>query len=158
MTSGLRALLLLLVLSGPALAHRLNVEARVEGGRVRVEVYFSDGTAPEGAEVVATREGAEVARGATDATGRWSFAPAAAGRYAIAVTEPGLHRGRVDVDVGPGELAAPAAAATALAATSTNTRVATDDWRGTLGGLAAIAVLALGLAWWQRRAGRRAAT
>lgn len=163
MSPALRALLLVLALAGTARAHRLNVEGRVEAGRVRVEVYFSDGTTPEGAEVVAVREGVEVARGTTDATGRFSFAPPAAGWYAISVVEPGLHRGRVDVEVVPGALAPdPAVVGTAPtssappapvgSATPARTRGASDDWRGTLAGLLAIGALALGLAWWQRRA------
>ena len=41
------------------------------------------------------REGAEVARGETDAAGTWTFAAPRARRYEVAVTEPGLHRGRV---------------------------------------------------------------
>ncbi len=51
---------LVAALAAPARAHRLNVEARVEAGRVRVEVYFSDGATPAGAEVVVTRDGVEV--------------------------------------------------------------------------------------------------
>lgn len=162
MSPALRALLLLLALAGTARAHRLNVEGRVEAGRVRVEVYFSDGTMPEGAEVVAVREGVEVARGATDATGRFSFAPPAAGRYAISVVEPGLHRGRVDVEVGVADLAAPtssaarAAPVTSSAPDAANLRTGGDDWVRTLAGLATIGALALGLAWWQRRTGMRA--
>lgn len=154
MSAALRVLLLGLALAGTAWAHRLHVEARLEAGRVRVEVYFSDGTAPAGAEVVATREGAEVARGATDGAGVFTFVPPVAGRYAIAVVEPGLHRGRVEVEVAPADLAAPAAVATASVATAATTgpaRGGGDDWKGTLAGLAAIAALALGLAWWQRR-------
>jgi nickel transport protein len=162
-TPALRALLLLLALAGTARAHRLNVEGRVEAGRVRVEVYFSDGTTPEGAEVVAVREGVEVARGATDAAGRFSFAPPAAGRYAITVVEPGLHRGRVDVEVAPADLAPATSAATAATPTSSaadagHPRAGSDDWAGTLAGLVAIGALALGLTWWQRRAGMRATT
>lgn len=169
MSPALRALLLLLLLAGPVRAHRLTVEGLVEDGRVRVEVYFSDGTTPEGAEVVAVREGVEVARGVTDAAGRFSFVPPAAGRYAISVVEPGLHRGRVDVEVEPAQLAsspaAPAATSTGAVASSASPGAApagatdprgADGWRGTLAGLVAIGALALGLAWWQRRASARA--
>lgn len=156
------ALCAVVALAAPARAHRLNVEARVEGGRVRVEVYFSDGTAPAGAQVVATRDGVEVARGLTDAAGGWTFAPPLAGRYEVAVTEPGLHRGRVEVEVRAAELAAsqPAtgAAATGAAATASATappasgrRPGGVDWPGVLLGLAIIALLGLGLTVWQRR-------
>ncbi len=159
---------LLVTLAGPARAHRLNVEARVEAGRVRVDVYFSDGTAPAGAEVVvATPGGAEVARGATDASGRWSFVPPAPGRYEVSVTEPGLHRGRAVVVVAPadvgraGDVAGPTSADVAAPASQTEAATPpprsgwTDrggvDWTRTLAGLLVIAALAAGLAAWQRR-------
>lgn len=159
--------------AAPARAHRLNVEARLEAGRAVVEVYFGDGTRPEGAEVVVTRDGVEVARGRTDATGRFWFAPAAPGRHAIAVTEPGLHRGQAALDVAPGDLvaavttrAADAEAKSGLgetAASSSRTagaargadaepkRVLTVEWRGLLAGLLVIGGLAAGLAALQRR-------
>lgn len=150
--TSLRPALLLLTLAGTAWAHRLNVEATVEPGRVTILVYFSDGTAPEGAEVVASRDGVEVARGRTDATGSFSFA--AAGRLRIQVTEPGLHRGQLEVEV-PAAAVATIAAPTSATPAPVTTRVDPPrggvDWLGSAGGLALIAALALGLAWWQRR-------
>lgn len=154
---------LVAALAAPARAHRLNVEARVEAGRVRVEVYFSDGATPAGAEVVVTRDGVEVARGATDAAGAWSFAPPGAGRYVVAVTEPGLHRGAAEVVVGQADLAAPAPLASATRPASserpTSSAPASEppaprggvDWAGTAAGVLLILVLAAGLSAWQRR-------
>ena len=158
--SALRAALLVLTLAGPAWAHRLNVEATLEAGRVTVLVYFSDGATPEGAEVVASRDGVEVARGRTDARGTWSFAPTAAGKHLLEVTEPGLHRGKVEVEVPALAPVAAPSSATPVPATSA-IRVEPPpggvDWVGSAAGLAVIAALALGLAWWQRpsRAGPR---
>ncbi|MCO5166384.1 MAG: hypothetical protein M9894_08470 [Planctomycetes bacterium] len=144
------AALALLALAGPARAHRLNVEARLEAGRVVVEVYFSDGTVPVGAEVVASREGVEVARGRTDAAGLWTFAPPGAGRYALAVTEPGLHRGRAAVDVRAADLPAVEAGPPAPEAAPPPTRRDGTDWVGLAAGLAIITLLALGLGRLQR--------
>lgn len=152
------ALAALLVLAGPALAHRLNVEARWEAGRVVVEVYFSDGTTPAGAEVIASRDGVEVARGRTDAAGLWTFAPPGAGRYALAVTEPGLHRGRAVVDVPPtgAPTGAPTVTPTGPATGAPPPPAAAPperdgtDWAGLALGLAIIAALGLGLGLLQR--------
>lgn len=144
------ALVALLALAGPALAHRLNVEARWEAGRVVVEVYFSDGTTPAGAEVIASRDGVEVARGRTDAAGQWTFTPPGAGRYALAVTEPGLHRGRAVVEVpAPGPATAAPTPNAPAAAAAPPEREGTD-WVGLALGLAIIAALGLGLGLLQR--------
>lgn len=166
------ALLALLALAAPARAHRLNVEARVEGPQVRVEVYFSDGTTPAGAQVTVTLEGVEVARGETDAAGRWAFKAPRAGRYEVAVTEPGLHRARVEVVVREADVAVvESASASATAPTSASPTEPTSaseaaptsaseaarperggvDWARTLVGLVVIAALAAGLGAWQRR-------
>ncbi|MBX3468366.1 MAG: hypothetical protein KF878_15955 [Planctomycetes bacterium] len=143
------ALAALLALAGPALAHRLNVAARWEAGRVVVEVYFSDGTTPAGAEVIASHDGVEVARGRTDAAGLWTFTPPGAGRYALAVTEPGLHRGRAVVEV-PATVPATAPTDAAPAAAAAPPEREGTDWVGLALGLAIIAALGLGLGLLQR--------
>lgn len=104
------AALLLLCLPAPALAHRLHAEVRQQGDEVLLEVYFSDGTTPEGAQVTVERAGVTVASGATDAAGTWRFRPPGPGSYRLSVTEPGLHRASltftiagVDPDVTPTE-------------------------------------------------------
>lgn len=156
----LLALGVVLAVAGPARAHRLNVEARVEGGRVRVDVYFSDGTAPAGADVVVTRDGEEVARGQTDAAGAFWFAPPAAGRYGVAVTEPGLHRGQVEVLVADADLdvdlaeVAPLASVAAPGTASAGAPPAErsgGEWGRALVGVLVIVILAAGLGAWQRR-------
>ena len=63
----LGALVLALLAVAPAEAHRLQAEASVSPeGEVVLELFFSDGVTPEGAEVVVTQDGAEVARGLTE--------------------------------------------------------------------------------------------
>lgn len=108
--SRLLAALLLVCLPAPALAHRLHAEVRQKGEDVLLEVYFSDGTTPAGAQVTVERAGQAVASGTTDAAGAWRFRPPGPGTYRLSVTEPGLHRATLlftvagaDPDVTPTE-------------------------------------------------------
>jgi len=66
----LLTLLLGLLLSGPALAHKVNLFAYVEGGRIYTESYFPDGK-PVKQGTVEIRDSAEnlLASGTTDAEG-----------------------------------------------------------------------------------------
>lgn len=164
------ALALLLALPAGARAHRLHAEARLDQGQVLLEVYFSDGTPAAGAEVTLRRvapeagsEGAEqvLARGQTDAGGRFRWSPPAPGTYELEVVEPGLHRARVEVTVAPGALSAraredpaadpahptsgaPAAVASAGAGSPTAGAAARGavPWGGVVSGLVVIALLA----------------
>ena len=69
------AVALLAVLAAPAaLAHGLGVWAEVDGPRVLVEAYFTDGKAVRAGEVKVTDgSGAVVAEGALSSDGKWSF-------------------------------------------------------------------------------------
>jgi hypothetical protein len=73
-----RALLAALILAlarAPAEAHRLDIDPRrLPGGRVRIELFYSDGRPAEGASVVARGpDGKEVARGSSGAGGVFEF-------------------------------------------------------------------------------------
>ena len=149
-----RALLLLLLAAAPAWAHRLHAEARLDGGEVLLEVYFSDGTAPDGAAVEVRRGETAVASGVADAQGRFRWRPPGPGRYHLVVTEPGLHKAQAEIDV-------PAAALAAVATPSSAAAPVPDPapppprggtpWGGLAGGLSVIVVLCGGLALLQRR-------
>jgi len=73
--AGLLVTLLLLLLSCPALAHRVSVFADVRGRQVVVDAYFSDGTPVKGGEVKVLdgETGRLLLKGTTDSHGRFTF-------------------------------------------------------------------------------------
>jgi len=88
------ACFLLLVLAPHAYAHRLNVFASVENGRVKVEAYFSGGAKARNCGVlVYGAGGAERLKLKTDAAGEANFTPAKAENLTIVVETPDGHRG-----------------------------------------------------------------
>jgi nickel transport protein len=83
------AVTVLLAGSSPVLAHRLNITAKIEGERVRVEAYYSDDTPAQEARV-AIRSGEEiVVEGRTDEQGVWWCARPKAGTYTVTVESIG---------------------------------------------------------------------
>jgi nickel transport protein len=89
-------LVLALVLAGPALAHRVNVFASVQGDEVVVEAKFSNGSTPTRGEVrVEDAAGALLATlPLADGTARFPLdRVAAAGGLAITVSTGGDHEG-----------------------------------------------------------------
>jgi len=86
--------LLLLVLAPHAHAHRVNVFASVEDGRVKVEAYFSGGAKAKNCDVlVYGAGGAERLKLKTDANGEANFTPPKPEDLTIAVETPDGHRG-----------------------------------------------------------------
>ncbi len=64
-------LLVCAALAGPAYAHKVNVFAYVEDGKIHVESYFPDGKAVEnGAIEILDSQKAKVAEGVTDKEGK----------------------------------------------------------------------------------------
>ena len=60
--------------AGPAWAHKVNVFAYVEGGKVFTESYFPDGRKVEGGTIeVRDAGGAKLLEGKTDSQGLFSF-------------------------------------------------------------------------------------
>ena len=66
--------LLVLLQTSPALAHKVNVFAYVEGNTVYTESYFPDGRPVEGGTIeVFDRENKKLLEGKTDVEGKFSF-------------------------------------------------------------------------------------
>ena len=66
--------LLLLVLAAPAMAHKVNLFAYAEGGKVFTESYFPDGRAVEGGKVLVYDSGDTLLiEGTTDKDGYFNF-------------------------------------------------------------------------------------
>lgn len=60
--------------AGPAWAHKVNIFAYVEGGKVYTESYFPDGRKVEGGTIeVRDASGAKLLEGRTDSQGLFSF-------------------------------------------------------------------------------------
>jgi len=153
-----RGALVLAVLVGgarPAWAHRLQLELfREEGGRLRCELFFSDGATPEGAELVLLRlEGdveRELARAESDAEGVACFTVPAPGRYRVEARDASLHRASRELEVAPDEASSSTAAVSSEPPAARSER-GERPWGGVLGGLLVIALLAGGLRLWQAR-------
>jgi nickel transport protein len=68
------AAVVILLLSGPALAHKVNLFAYAEGGKIYTESYFPDGKPVEGGKVlVYDSQDQLVLEGVTDNDGLFSF-------------------------------------------------------------------------------------
>ncbi|MCG6943263.1 MAG: hypothetical protein LJE69_18685 [Thiohalocapsa sp.] len=119
--SQLIALLVILFVAAPALAHKLNVFATAEGRRVQGEVYFSGGAKAADVPVTVTNaDGDVLAQLRTAPDGGFSYeATAPVAQHIVAETVDG-HRG--EWQIGASELAgafpAPAAAVHAAAGTA----------------------------------------
>lgn len=163
-----RALAALLLLAAPALAHRLNADARLVEGEVLLEVYFSDGAAPADATVEVLRGLEPIASGVADDQGRFRWRPPGPGRYLFVVTEPGLHKAQVEIDVpSAAPVAVPDSASISVPASASEERAHArapageadpphrggTPWGGVAAGLGVIAALTLILALAQRRRG-----
>jgi nickel transport protein len=67
-------LAVLLLVSSPVLAHKVNMFAYVEGKKVMMEGYFADGNKPMNCEVIVTNPDKKVlVKGLTDNEGKFSF-------------------------------------------------------------------------------------
>jgi hypothetical protein len=123
-----------LVLSSarPALAHKMELDVKVENGRITVTAYYeTDEPADEARVRVLDASGQEVLAGKTDAKGLWSAPQPLDGTYTVEVKEVG-HRAVRTITVG------------AVQVEQEPSRPATPWGRVALG-LAVIAALALGL-------------
>jgi hypothetical protein len=87
--------LLVLGLAGrPAEAHRIDIDLLpLPDGRIRAEVYYSDGKAAAGAEVVVQGAGGrEVARGTADGQGAFEFRAPPGEPISVVARHEGGHR------------------------------------------------------------------
>jgi nickel transport protein len=67
-------LAVLLLVSSPVFAHKVNMFAYVEGNKVMMEGYFADGNKPMNCEVIVTNPDKKVlVKGLTDNEGKFSF-------------------------------------------------------------------------------------
>lgn len=108
--------------SGPAMAHRLKLFATVEAGEVVAEAFFVGGGRPEGVTVILRDGGgAEIGRGRTDTAGLVRLRPARPGEVTVEVdagdghaTAVRLAADRFGIEgTGPGAAAATVPAASA---------------------------------------------
>lgn len=88
-----------LILTGPALAHKLNVTvAPVPPDRLRVEAGYDDGTPADGATaVLTTPDGVEMGRGTLDDRGVCELARPAGG-WVVTVDDGAGHRASARFD------------------------------------------------------------
>ena len=90
----------LLFLSLPAYAHKLLIEARVDGDRVRFEAYFDDDTPAQDARLLVENAKQEiVAEGKTDERGVWNCPLPAPGKYLVRADLLG-HQAKRDLLIG----------------------------------------------------------
>jgi hypothetical protein len=92
----LGSMLWLVGLAAPATAHNLLAPYRFVGDKVEIHAQFDDGTDAAGAEVTVLDSAKEIlARGETDAHGRWSFPRPAPGSYHVTVHTKDGHKAQV---------------------------------------------------------------
>jgi hypothetical protein len=85
--------LVAILICASARAHDLSATARLERGRVLVEAYFDDNTAPRDAHItVADADGHIVSEGHTNEDGKWSFAAPPPGDYQLTIDAGGGHK------------------------------------------------------------------
>jgi hypothetical protein len=84
----------------PAWAHALGAECTVKDGSVQVEAFFSDDSPAVHANIE-IRDAREqvIAKGQTDAQGRWSFPAPTIGHYVVQVDAGAGHRARVSITI-----------------------------------------------------------
>ncbi len=88
--------------AAPAWAHRLDLDLiPLDGGRLRAEVYYSDGRPAARAEIF-VRDGAgkEILRGFADAEGRFEFQPPLEAAFEVEARHEGGHRAARRVEPG----------------------------------------------------------
>ncbi len=141
----------LLASGSTASAHALGVECKTQGGRVVVEAFFSDNTSAQDALVtIYDNEKRAIARGTTDADGRWSFPVPPAGRYDV-VVEAGMgHRADASFIVNPDSRSTPESTRVASQG-PTRSEFTRLPWERVLCGLIVIALGAIMLRWGLRR-------
>ena len=107
--------------SGPVMAHRLKLFATIEAGEVVAEAFFVGGGRPEGVTVILRDGGgAEIGRGRTDIDGRVRLKPARPGDVNVEVDAGDGHATAVRLTAdrfgiegaGPGAMPTPTPAAT----------------------------------------------
>jgi len=76
-------LLVLLLAAQSALAHNLMTDSRPAGGRLRVEVFYDDGTPAQEARVTIRNGDEKVAEGRTDEKGVWVWETPVPGKYTV---------------------------------------------------------------------------
>lgn len=130
MRRAIAAFVLLLLMAAPAAAHRLKVFATVEDGVIGGYGFFVGGGRPQGSTVTIRDGGGQVVfKGATGAEGQFSWRPAVAADYVVAIDtrEGHMAESRLSVDrfggsagvPGPAVAVAPANAAPSQAGHST---------------------------------------
>ncbi len=141
----------LLASGSTASAHALGAECTIQGERVVVEAFFSDNTSAQDAVVTIYNNGKRaIARGTTDADGRWSFPVPPAGRYDV-VVEAGMgHRAEVSFIVNPDSRSAPESTRVASQG-PTRSEFTRLPWERVLCGLSVIALGAIVLRWRLRK-------
>jgi nickel transport protein len=88
----------LLVLSSSAFAHKLHVDARVDGDLVRVEAYHDDDTPAQEAKITVLDGEKLIAEGRTDDKGVWTFAKPGPGSYLVRAASVG-HAAKTRLDI-----------------------------------------------------------
>ncbi len=109
--AALAAVLLLALWSGPALAHKVNVFAYAEGGKVFTQSYFNDGAPALGSTIeVFGAAGKRLLTGRTNEAGEFSFpAPAERGDLKIVLIASMGHKGEFTLPAAELVAAAPKA-------------------------------------------------
>ncbi len=99
-TAAVAVLLMCLMASSTAHAHKVNVFAWFDGQKVELEAYFASGAkAMHSAVIVTDEKGNKVLEGKTDEEGRLSFVPPGKGRYHVVLVAGMGHHAETDVDV-----------------------------------------------------------
>lgn len=98
--SAIVALAAILVAPRCASAHALRVDCYLRAESVIVEAYFDDDTPADKAKVrIFDAGGNEIARGQTDADGKWSTHRLSPGRYRVEVDAGGGHFAKQSMEV-----------------------------------------------------------
>ncbi|QIK37641.1 carboxypeptidase regulatory-like domain-containing protein [Caldichromatium japonicum] len=93
---------LLLLISAPALAHRIKVFAQIEGDWIKGRVYFVGGALASGARIeLRDAEGRLLAELAPDAEGRFGYRIETAGTYQVIATTADGHRAEQSLNAAP---------------------------------------------------------
>lgn len=95
---GMLAGLAVVLCAAPAMAHKLNVWATVEGRTIRGETYFRGGTPAQGAKVTAYGpDGKQLGRATTDAEGKFSLVATSRCDHRLVVDAGAGHGGEYTV-------------------------------------------------------------
>ena len=90
MRSGFLVMACSLLFSSSLFAHGMLMTAKIEGERIRIEVFFDDDTPADEAKIeVFNTEGTRIAEGTSDDHGVWFFPKPAPGRYSVKATNLG---------------------------------------------------------------------